>query len=467
MLRRTLRALGLSMAVAVVPALATAQQSCQQVLPSDFRRIITSAGHEMMYFRDPVRMICTGGVQIEADSAAMNRTTSSLEMVGRVLYRDGERQLTSDWAHYLGQTDELYARDNVVLTDMAEGSVIRGDDFHYRRETPDRPVARMVMTGTRPEAELRRGGAPGGEAAQPVRVWGRRLELLGETVFLAENDVEIERVDLRGSGQFLRFDQESEHMLLTGAARVETDDYQLEGERINAYLADDEVREVLSDGNARLVAEDLTVAGRTIRIGFEDGDPTRVEAWSPPTTPQAGVGEGEAAPARALAVSRDFRLLADSIDARSADGRLREVRAIGRAYGERDEGQAFGALPDAIARDWIQGDTITGYFTDPPPTEPETEAEEEEEDGDPVLERIEVIGGESHALSLYRTEASGGDGSPAVNFMRASRITLFMTDGEVSRVEADGPIEGLHLDPEQARNRPGNDAQRTTAGRPG
>jgi hypothetical protein len=84
--------------------------------------------------------------------------------------------------------------------------------------------------------------------------------------------------------------------------------------------------------------------------------------------------------------------------------------------------------------------------------------------GETVLEKIDVVGGSSNALSLYRMDNGDGTGLPSVNFMRAKRITLFMRDGEVTRVEADGPIEGLYLDPAPVRPA-GTDATQTARAR--
>jgi lipopolysaccharide export system protein LptA len=462
MRRLSLTALGIGLVLTAAPSVASAQQTCDQVLPSNLRRVITETGQEIIYYRDPVRMICTGGVQIEADSAVMNSAANTVELVGRVLYRDGERQLTSAWAQYFSQTDELFARGTVVLTDMADGSVISGEEFEYRRETEERPEAHMLIWGGRPHAELRRAPEGSGDAGAPIQVWAQRLELIGEAVFLADTDVELERQDMRGASDFARFDQSAERMTLTGNAHVETDEYRLEGGRIDAFMNGDALREVLSEEKARLVAEDLTVHGRNIRIGFLDGDPQRVEAWTPAATDTAE--QTTARPERAVAISRDFRLRADSIDARSLGGRLREVQAVGRAYGEREADTLSVQLPDAIARDWIQGDTITGYFAHDETIVPDPDAERDPAD-DVVLERIEVIGGNSDALSLYRTEAPRESTRPAVNFMRARRITLFMSEGEVSRVEADGPMEGLYLDPARAPDPPREAPGSTIAGR--
>lgn len=482
---------GVLVALGMLPAPGDAQaRRCRQVLPSDFRRIVNPQGEEVIYFRDPVRFDCTGNVLLEADSAVMNRGASTVELVGHVTYRDSTRELRSEWANYLGRMDQLLARDDVVLRDLEGGAVIRGDQLNYLRETDERPMARMIVTGERPSAVIPRrpetgqrappGPAPelgdraldpdpraaGDTAAAPMHVEADRLELEGEDVFRAQGDVDLERGDMMGRGQTAFFDQAAERMTLTGSASVWNESYRLDGERIDAFLEGDGLREVRSERSARLTSEELNVSSEQLRIGFADGELERLEAWNPE------VAEG--AP-RARAEARDFRLRADSIDARADSLGIREVRAVGRAYGERDvtddpatAGRAD--LPAAIARDWIQGDTILGFFSHRPVEPDSVDGDVAGRDtvsldtvavaatpfGTPdttsgdttraVLERIVAVGGSAPALSLYRMAADEGGGI-AMNFMKASRIILFMEQGEVERVEAEGPIEGLYLDP--------------------
>ncbi|NIP60773.1 MAG: hypothetical protein GWM90_33430 [Gemmatimonadetes bacterium] len=196
-----------------------------------------------------------------------------------------------------------------------------------------------------------------------------------------------------------------------------------------------------------------------------------MEAWNP---------EPETTP-RARAFAEEFHLRADSIDARADSSGIREVRAVGRAYGERGADSIAVALPGAVSRDWIQGDTIIGYFTRAPepdsvpatpeadrlavePSEPAVEpaapvaparppgdeaagpVDVVGDSAEVVLEKIVVIGGGGPALSLYRMAAEQAGAPPSVNFMKAGRIILFMERGDVARVEAEGPIEGLYLD---------------------
>lgn len=462
--------------LATAPAVASAQQrNCRQVLQSDARRLFNSRGQEMFYFSDPVRVLCSGGLELEADSAVMNRTTSAIQLVGHVFYRDTVRSMTADWANYVGQRDQLFARGNVVLRNVEDGSVIEGDELDYMRATDTRPESRMIVRGERPYARIppqpdSTGQVP--DTAATTEVWADRMEFEGETVFRGLGNVKLRRGEMDGAGETVVFDQAQERMTLSGTAFFETDRYRLEGEEIVAYLVNDQIRTVTADRLARVVSEELTVESEQIRIGFVDGRLDRLEAWNP---------RPDSVP-RALADAQDFRLRADSIDARADSLGIQEVRAVGRAYGERDADSSRVRVAESISRDWIQGDTILGYFgrrpvvprsdTLPPirirPGRPDdTTAARPFEEPPPrgavregaadsvetVLERIVVIGGSGAALSLYRMPADEPGQPPSINFLKAAKITLHMEDGDVTRVDADGPLDGVYLSPSERQGR--------------
>lgn len=497
-------------------------RTCRQVLPSDFRRLINIRGEEMVYFRDPVRVLCTGGILLEADSAVMNRAGGTVELVGDVVYRDSTRELQADWANYLGRNEQLLTRGDTRLQDLSSGAVVSGDDLNYLRETESRPVARLTVTGGRPHAVIPPGeasplgaveGEEGTESAEAraeeetaapapapadsgvaTEVWADRMEFLGSDIFEGYGNVELERGGVTGAGETARFDQTEERMVLTGDAFVENVDFRLEGDRIDARLRGEGIEQVLTEGTSRLVSQDLDVRSERIRIALTEGDLERLEAWNP---------DPAAAEWRARALARDFRLRADSIDVQADSLGVREMRAVGRAYGERGPVTAASmdqpsgaAAPDTAAavandsvaadsvvvldpvleRDWIQGDTILGYFQrqvvrPPPPVvtrplTPEEEAAlESQEEVETVLERIVVVGGSGRALSLYRMQREEGAEESSINFMKASRIILYMEEGDVARVEAEGPIEGVYLDPAGVAE--GGEAEQGEAGGPG
>ena len=487
-LRRSALLVAVLVAAAAPDTLSAQGRRCNQVLPADARQIVNARGQEMVYFRDPVRMVCTGGLVIEADSAVMNRALSSIQLVGHVLYQDSIRRLTADWANYLGRTDELHARGSVELVDVDQGTTVTGDELQYLRPGPQRPIAHTVVRGRRPYALLP-AGATGAAAdtAPPLEVWASRLELEGDSIFRGEGAVEFQRGELTGAADTARFDRGGGTIVLTRDAYIQDPQYRLEGDRIDAYLPGDTLREVFSQGDARLESTDLSVGSQRVRIALEAGAVERVEAWNPAslaaaeaaraaalaaaaadsvggradTTTAAGTGDDQVQEApratrsevvslpRAIAVAQDFTLRADSIDARADSGRVREVRAVSRAFGEREPKTVPETVPDGVATDWIQGDTIIGYFEEEPAIESATDSTTA------ALERIVVVGGAGPALSLYRMSPDAEGDEDGINFMSAQRIILFLTAGEVARVEAEGPIDGLYLEP---TGRPGAEA---------
>jgi hypothetical protein len=138
---------------------------------------------------------------------------------------------------------------------------------------------------------------------------------------------------------------------------------------------------------------------------------------------------------------------------------------VGSAYGEYAADSTGASLPAVIAHDWMRGDTITGFFAPDPNAaagkgadstaapKANTEKSGEQTEGEPkrakaVLERLVAVGEQGHARSLYRMREKGKEGEPPnVNYLVANRIVLVMRDGEVKDVEADGPIQGMHLQP--------------------
>ena len=437
------------------PGAAAAQaRTCSLVQPADYAQITNARGESVWYFRDPVRLRCTGEVTLAADSAVYNRTQAAMELIGAVAYADSANRLTADWANYTGRLEQLLARGSVVLTDLRDGSVVTGQELQYLREMAGRPLSQVVMRGGRPRAVLReappqaRGPAPavpppGADTAAPVEITADRLEFVGDSLFLARGRVEIRRGATTGASDSARYDEPSERLTLLGRGHVRDDRYRLEGERIDALVRGEVLREVRAEVRTSLLSDELTVRSERLRIGFEDGALDRLEAWNP--LAMAAAADSAAPPAeRALAIADDFRLRADSIDAIADSGRVREVRAIGHGYGERHLDSLAVDVPAMVARDWIQGDTIIGHFEDAP-------REEGADSVEVVLERVVVIGGAAPALSLYRMEPAAEGERGAINFMKARRIVLFMIEGDVDRVEAEGPMDGVYLDPVPAR----------------
>src|SRR5690606_17617580 len=115
----------------------------------------------------------------------------------------------------------------VVLTDIEKGSVVLGTELEYFSEMEHRPEARAIVRG-RPLAILYHGPAPasatlcapavaagGGADAEdrpPLETDADWMEMLGDGVLRAIEQVEIQRGDMRGWADGAEFDQLEDRM---------------------------------------------------------------------------------------------------------------------------------------------------------------------------------------------------------------------------------------------------------------
>jgi hypothetical protein len=241
-------------------------------------------------------------------------------------------------------------------------------------------------------------------------------------------------------------------MFLAGKARILSEDYQLHGDTIFATMTPgDEFREVVARTEAKLESEDLRAEAPSLRILFEKGEVIRLIAVGARAAAGSGrAGARGAAGQQAVAVSTDFRLSADSIDALTPAQALEKVTAIGTAYGERVmSDSATGARPSVAANDWMRGDTILATFV-AAPENLETAAADTATRQDRLLETITAIGLAQSLYALYDQE--NAKAKPAVSYTIAHRIEVRLRDGEVAHVNAEGvdgrPVHGLYLQPD-------------------
>lgn len=467
--------------VGLVPASARAQSQDCELLPGAREATrSTVAGREVVRISGPARLICPGEVVLRADSAVGSPSLGEFELIGNVFFQDSVKTLTSNWARYVRLDARLVARGDVVLTDRKSLSVVEGTELEYLPASEARAESEAIVQG-RPHAIFHQRGdsRPAGEDSvpQPLEVDADLMRIYGETRFLALGQVELTRGETRGYAREGIFDQDGATMLLTGAARLVGEGYTLVGDQIEAVLDGDKLHEVIARREAELHADDLDLLAPELRVFFEAGEVHRLVAVREPAGEAADLASTLAAersnegdgmekgasspPARAeqpIVISRDFQLSADSIDALAPAQQLEVVIAIGAAYGVRASDSLDIGLPEAIAHDWLVGDTITGYFARegvaPDEITPDVRVNDggEPADQDPkprtILQRLVAVGEEGRARSLYRMREKGKEADPpGANYLVANRIVLLMSNGEVSDVEADGPIKGMHLQP--------------------
>jgi len=165
-----------------------------------------------------------------------------------------------------------------------------------------------------------------------------------------------------------------------------------------------------------------------------------------------------------VAIARELRLVADSIDALAPGQELRQLVAVGDAFAQRQLDSLSTGLPELVATDWVSGDTVHAYFAAAGPRPdsgaavaalpPDSGAARHGADGasrdsaEIVLERLVVVGPGGRAQALYRVSREGDEaGRPAINYTVADRIILILSEGEIKEAEATGEVRGRYLEP--------------------
>ncbi len=442
MSQRVSFALGLAFCAALSAPAEAQRQSCDFENYGPGQYFGAGTANEIGFFGGGVRLTCDGGTVIVADSAVRTVMSNRLDFINNVRYTDSLRTLTSQVLQYLGQDRLVVATGDVMLTDRKTGSTLRGPFLSYYLKTDTRQEEILQMPQGRPRAVLIRRVAADTLRRDTTLVDANMIEIIGENRFVGRGQVEITRGAARAFGNEVQYAEQSNILRLTGTARVVTEEYTLRGDTVIAEGTEgDEFRELQSLGTAMLESQELNVTGTGIRIYLEEGEVNRLIA----------LGDTAADSRRAIALSPDFRLEADSIDALAPARLLDEVHAVGSARGERLVPDSIASQrPELIRYDWVRGDTIIARFTDPPP--PATPADTAGPDR--VLKSLDAMGVTGRpASSLYRMRDGEGENAGwAVNYMIARRIAVQLVDGEVTTVEADEAVHGLYLRPPEGRS---------------
>lgn len=474
------RLLAAAVLLGALPMQASAQrQTCEIQSASPLTRGTTLRDEGTTFMGGGVFFDCPGGTTIRSDSLAHYETTGIIEFFGNVHYADTVKMLWAGYTQYRGEAGQVIARDSVVILDIRSGSTIRAPYLEYFQQSETRPEAMVHIPGGRPRAILIREAGDDVENmetetdARPdsTVIDSDAMDIYGERLFIGRGNVVVLRGDMQAYGDEAYFDQSADSMLFTGEARVVTDDYQLNGDTISALVTrEQKLREVNAWQQARLESEDLRAHAPHLRILFEDGELNRLIAVGERAAlPDNALGDSaEAEPAgrvaaaenQATAVSEDFNLVADSIDARAPGQQLERLVAVGDAFGERITPDTATVLrPLIAARDWMRGDTIIATFVESPDTTEDGQSQR-------ILETITAVGTTSDALSLYAVPNDEDPlAPPSLSYLRAQRILVTLDNGEMTTVHALGrdgqPVHGVYLQPsDSARARPEPDVAR-------
>jgi hypothetical protein len=422
--------LAFSLVVLLAAATAGAQEipkSCDLQLPTGTNTRATirpdPAGNRITYLGGGVIAHCIGqGNTLTADSAEHYESEGRLYLIGHVHYTEPRATVDSRTMTYYQGDNHLHAEGDVVAV-QSNGSTLRGPAVDYYRVTPQRPLARMFAPG-RPTVTLIQKDTSGrGKPPDTAHVVANTITMEGDSLVYASGRVEITRPDLLATGDSAFMDSGRDFARLMREPSVVgkgTRTFTLTGGVIDIYSRNRQVERVVATPNGHALSKDLELVADSIDLRMLANQLQRAIAWGP---------------GRAHAVSPEREIIADSIDAIMPGQRVREVRALRKAYAESN--------PDSgvvsTQRDWMSGDTIVAHFDSVVGNDTASKP------------RIREIIAEGNARSFYQMKNSKGpQTAPTINYVVGRIIDIVFEAARVSTVTVTDKATGVLIEPAEA-----------------
>lgn len=422
-----MRALGLAAAAVLLQsAVALAQDTgmrCNAINTDSTREldVKVAPGVYNAFFGGGVVVVCPDrNLRLAADSAEEYGLERRIHLVGNVHYREPRFTLRSDVLTYFMNDERVVATGHVDAT-LPNGSTLKGPIATYLRPIPGtRPLADLQATG-RPTTSLVQLDSAG-RPTPPTQVTADRLHMQGDSLVYAGGRVDIVRQDLTAHADSMFLDGRQEIVHLRRDPRIEgtrgARPFTLTATLIDLFSTNQELTRVLARGTGTATTSDLVLRADTIDFRVTDDLLQRAYAWG--------------GPQRASARSPADSLLADSLDVVMPDQRVREIRAVGSAYGQ--------SRPDTVkfrtdAMDWLRGDTIRAFF--------DTTARDTTH-----APRIQRLVAERDAKAFYNMAPQDTTlCAPAVSYSLGHRIVVSFSDKGVERVDVQGKTYGVLAEP--------------------
>jgi lipopolysaccharide export system protein LptA len=359
-------------------------------------------------------------ITIRGDSAEAYEEAGLYILIGNVHYREPRVAIDAQRATYYRRDERLLLEERVHAQLQRSPATIDGPRIEYFRAVEGLRDQERVVAYSRPRLTYVENDSTGKPLA-PVLMDADMIIGDGDSTFHAIGRVEMVREDLTANGDSALFDGKHNFAQLMKEPIIESRGarpYTLRGRVIDMYGAAREIERVVAIDSASAVSRDLNLRADTIDLRVHERQLERAFAFG--TTG-----------AHATTPERD--LIADSLDILMPDQRIREVRAIGKAYAESD--------PDSTKvrsneRDWMRGDTVLAFFDTLPP--PDTTSQP----------RMQELAASGQASALYQVPSEGGDPArPGINYVRGRVIRLFFAEGEVDRVVVVDSASGVYLEP--------------------
>lgn len=368
-----------------------------------------------------VRLSCRGtSVRMAADSVAAFNDLKITYFLGHVRYDDSTVTMTADNGTYYKDGERWEARGNVITTNAANGSTLRGPSLDYLR----------VVQGLRDTAEMFARGRPrvdyvptdsAGTRGEPYVIYGDRVRFRGNDRVYAGGSVTVDRSDFSARGDSLRLDsgvgQDGGiygHALMQGKGPSA---FTLTGRRIDLKLTRNALTGVRADGEGHAVNPDWDLTADTIALGLAQQKLTSTLAWGDSLRPHA--------------VSPGREIRADSLAIDTPGQVLTQARAYGTAW-------VAGAVDSTThERDQLWGDTVVADFV-----QRDSAGQKQS-----VLSRVDS---RHEARSYHITPDDRKCGRTPVSYIRGQEITLVFrttTANDIERVEIRGKVDGVQLEP--------------------
>lgn len=410
----------------------TSEQRCllelERPLLREGTRVEVSPGVVNFFGGGDARFRCRNqDIRMRSDSVASYQGTV-IQFVGHVRYTDSTLEMTADFGTYFRDGEKWEARGNVVLTNLKDGSTLRGPSLDYYRAIRGFKDTSEMYADQRPTITMPVKDTATGQPSEPYVIVGDRVRTRGNDRVYAGGRVTIDRSDFRGRGDSLFLDSGAgSNGALIGSAtlrRVASDSFDLVGKRIDLTLESRELSYVTARDSARLTNPELKLVGDAIGLDVNDRRVEQTLAWGKTVRPYA--------------VSTDYEIRGDSLAFDTPAQQLKEIRAFGDAW--------VGAKPDSGTgdRDWIAGAKVVAGFV------PRDSAGKVR----PALQSVVANGS---ARALYRLRQAGQTrASITYNKAQEIRITMRVTADSVTvqDVSAIGDVEGIHLQPQPPRAKP-------------
>jgi len=416
----------------VIPLPATRSSSVQ--LPSKEYNTFVGGG---LLIRCPSRKIT-----LKADSAELYGDEKRNFLVGHVDYDEPRLHLTSDFLTYYTGEERIVAAGNVHGR-LPSGSTLVGPQVDYKRAVPRVRTRPQTLATGRPTVNIVQQDSTGKDQP-PIEVVANTIYMDGDSLIYGSGFVQITQPEITATSDSAFINSGLETMLLLREPIVNGKrgrPFRLIGERIELFSKNRKLQRVLSQSRAQANSQDLTLRSDTIDLRVHNDSLVRAFAWGP---------------SRAHANSPTQNMIADSLDVQLPNQRVREVRALHKAFAEGKPDSTI----HADTTNWLRGDTIVAYFDTLPPVDTSK---------GPEIKKLVSIDSAEAFYNLAPSDTSLH--RPAINYVKGRIITINFDEQKVADIAVDGKVTGIYLEPSndstktRTNTRPGN--QRTPAvGRP-